>query len=265
MKTFFLVLFILTLSVTAATEENVVTKTEISDPSKLFDKACLFYSQKKYYNALKLFEIVVSNEPENYKAISYLGDLQLITGKLDKAEETFHVASEISQSPFREFYRLGQLHFLKKNATESIKYFQQAYKLNPKLHISQFQIGLVYYKISRNKEKTIHHWTLFRKLAPNDPQGPEIDKALAILMRKDFKFPKDTDDNSACKIPLPDCRSSSPCCNGISGGGQPGEGTENRPFSVPSGENNRVPYKKADPAKEKEHNKAEDIIELDDL
>ena len=54
------------------------------------------------------------------------------------------------------------------------------------------------------------------------------------------------------------------------GTGQPGRTNNNGPLYydpiiLPPGTDSRVPDKQADPAKEKENNKTEDIIEIDDL
>lgn len=201
--------------------------------NSLLKKAEGHYFNKKYYTALRLLKRYIDYDPENHKAYSYLGDIYLQIRKLDKAEESFRIASELTETPDREFYRIGQVLFLKKQGKKSLQAFQKAYKLNPAMSICYFQIGMVYLQLLRNKEQTIHYWSTFRQIAPDDPQGPEIDRALAILRQKDFRLP-----TAGKKIP---------------------------DILIPIGSESRVPYKKSGPEKEKINNKSEDIIEIDDL
>ena len=198
--------------------------------SELFKKAEGYYFKKRYFIALRLLKKVLEEEPENAKAYSYTGDIYLVTGKLKLAEEHLQIAADLAKRPARELYRLGQVRYLKKDAPGALAAYQKALKLEPTLHVCRFQMGMVYLKLVRNKAEVIKHWEEYRKLSPEDPQGPAIDRALVILKRKDYVIP----------------------------------GNE-KPVKIPGGTDSEAASKKADPAKEKVNNKTEDIIEIDDL
>ena len=195
--------------------------------SKMLKKAENHYFHKRYYIASRILNRIIEMNPENAIAYSYLGDIYLTIGKLNKAEENIRIAIELSRYPDKELFRLGQILYLKKKPTGALNAFRKALKINPGLHSCRFQMGLTYLKLLYNKKKTIEHWIAFRKLSPDDPQGPVIDRAIAILRRKDYVLKKE--------------------------------------IVLPEGTDTRIPYKKGKPTGEKKVNKKEDIINIDDL
>ncbi len=199
-----------------------------SETEVLLKKAENHYFKRRHYIALRILQRVVEKDPENSRAYSYIGDIYLMRGKLEKAEENLRIAAELSDKKDREFYRLGQVLYMKKDAKGALKAYGQALKHNPRLYTARFQMGLVHFKLLKDKKGTIEHWSAFRKLQPKDPQGPAIDRALALLRNRDYRIP-------GSKIELPKSTDS------------------------------RVPYKKADPAKQKVNNKKADVINIDDL
>jgi len=228
------------------------------DESKeaLIKKIQTHYYYGRYRTALQLLEQLRQKDPEIPLLYSLSGDIYLILGELDRAEENIRIAIELSNRQDREYFRLGQVLYMKKKGPEAMEAFEKALKVNPQLNIVLFYQGLVQLFLFRNKEKTIEFWTAFRKASPDDPQGPEIDRALAILARPDYTIPVEPPQASA-----QGCQFLPPCQNGPGQGQNQDQDTLNRLRP----ENSRVPYMNPEAEKEKENKENESIIKLDDL
>ncbi|MBI3396179.1 MAG: tetratricopeptide repeat protein [Spirochaetia bacterium] len=198
------------------------------DSGPLIKRAEEHFFQKRFRTALVYLRQARDIDPENPVIHSYMGDVYLVTGSLDEAEECFRTALELTKEPAREYFRLGQVLYLKKKPEAALAAYKSALEKNPGLAAARFQMGLVYYMM-RDKEKTVAEWKEFLRLLPEDPQRPDIERAIALLSSKDFQFPADD------KAKLPDPASS------------------------------RIPYMKGDTETERESNKTENIIQKDDL
>lgn len=206
----------------------------IEDPAilELLQRAEEHFFQGRFNIALRLFETVIEKAPENALAYRYAGDIHLKRGESERALEYFQIARELSGEPAEEWFRIGQAYYLKKDATRALEAFARARSLKPDLLFCLFYEGLVHFRLERDKAATIASWEEFRRLAPDDAQGPAIDAALAILRRADYEIP---DFAAEEKPPLPEASDS------------------------------RVRYMPAKPAEERTDNKTEDIITPDDL
>ena len=245
-------------------------------PGTLLRKAEEHFFKKRFHIARRLLLRVIQADPENHKAYAYLGDIYLLEKKLNQALENFRIAAELSPRPAREYFRLGQTLYLKEDARGALGAYKKAYKLEPQMHSCLFQMGMVELELRRNKKNTIAYWESFRRLAPRDPQGPDIDRALAILKRKGFKLPPRN--KSAAGKGGPGCAALRPCVivkGGKGGGGIvviPGTGKsggktagKNGTIVIPEGSNTSRPDKKAGQEKEKVNNKTETVINGDDI
>ncbi len=205
-----------------------VERIENPESRELLARAEQHFFAKRYHIALKLFERVSEREPETALAYRYAGDIYLLRRELEAAEQNFQIARELSPYPEEEFFRLGQVYYLQKNADAAAQAFEAALEARPNFHLCHFYLGLIAYGLRRDKDATIAHWEKYRELAPDDPQGPQIDQALELLRDPNFSFAGEKDE-------------------------------------VPEGTDSRVPYMPGRFEGEKSDNKGESIIELDDL
>ncbi len=227
---------------------------------EMLKKAQDHFYQGRYHVAMILLDRIKAADPENSTAYSLSGDIHLIHRELPEAEKDFHTAIELSERKDREYYRLGQVLYLSNRPREAMDAFEQALKINPNLKTAIFYKGLVQLFLLRNKEKTIEYWTEFRKIAPDDPQGPDIDRALAVLRRSDFVLPPPERDMNREAREL--C---APCCENSGGNGNNNSIRDPRNTNVPDPSDSRIPYMPAEPEKEKSKDEKESIIEKDDL
>lgn len=197
---------------------------------ELFRRAEEHYFNKKYHTSAELFRRVVAEQPEHLQAHTYLGDIYLMDREPDRALTHIRIAIELSPEPAREYFRLGQALYLKKDASGALAAYARAYAADPKLHEVHFQTGMVHLYLRRDAKATVRDWTQFRKLVPADAQGPDIDRAIRLLSDPQFKFPGTSAD---------------PC--------------------LPGPSESRVPDRAPPSTKTKEDNKSKDIIPVDEL
>lgn len=205
-----------------------VARIEDPESRELLARAEQHFFAKRYHIALKLFERVTEREPETALAYRYAGDIYLMWRELDAAEKNFQIARELSPYPEEESFRLGQVYYLQSNADAAMQAFEAALEARPNFHLCHFYLGLIAYGLKRDKDATITHWETYRRLAPDDAQGPQIDRALELLKAPNFSFAGEKD-------------------------------------KIPEGTDSRVPYMPGRSEDEKSDNKGESIIELDDL
>jgi len=253
----------------------LISQTQPKDPiqkkdsEELLERAQQHIIAKRYRVAEKLLEIVKHKDPENATAYSLSGDIHLTLRELDEAETDYRLALELSARKDREYFRLGQLFYIKENADESSSFFLKALNQNPGMYITRFYMGMIELTLRRNKEKTIDHWEAYRRLQPDDPQGPEIDRAIALLKRKDFKLPPIEEKIDPQKLFIIQQGA------GNNSGSGKNSGADSKPVS---GENGSLPVLvmpetgktfapdlKGGPEKEKTQNQGQSIIELDGL
>ncbi|MDH5657301.1 MAG: hypothetical protein OEZ34_15420 [Spirochaetia bacterium] len=246
--------FFLLISYKILPQKKILSNEQQNEIEELLDRAEEHILESRYRVAEKYLQKVKHIDPENAQAYSLSGDIHLIMNELDKAESDFRLALELSERKDREYFRLGQIYYLREEEKESRKYFMKALNENPKLHICRFYLGMIELNLLRNKEKTIFHWEAYRKLEPEDPQGPEIDRAIALLKDKNFKLPPKEKKQKGIVVIQGNG-------NGIViGGSQILQGQ-----SLPESGNIVMPDLKAAPEKEKTSNEGEGIMVPDDL
>lgn len=157
--------------------------------SETFKKAVRYFFQKKYEMAQHLLQQELENNPENYFACSYLGDIFLSKKRYDNAITMYKRALDLDPQNAENHFRLGQAYYYKERGNLAIEHFEQAYKINPNIKYSYFHIGLTQLIVLRNKQETIEAWEQYLSLAPEDPQHDRIKRAVELLQNPDFRIP----------------------------------------------------------------------------
>ncbi|MFW5807483.1 MAG: tetratricopeptide repeat protein [Spirochaetota bacterium] len=157
--------------------------------SKNFKKAVKYFFQKKYEMAQFLLQQELDDNPENYFAYSYLGDIFLYKKRYDEAITLYKRALDLDADNAHNHFRLGQAYYYKELGNLAVEHFTKAYELNPNIKYAQYHIGLTYLIVLRNKQEAIAHWENYLALAPEDPQYEEIRRAVEILRNPEFRIP----------------------------------------------------------------------------
>ncbi len=194
----FLIIFfhILQSSITAQEASQFKTLKATNDSKQMMKKAEEHYYAKRFNIALKLFELVIQKDPENFLAYRYAGDILLLQKKLKQAKEHFDIARELSLQPAEEWFRIAQVHILTEESEAALNALKVALKLKPDMYICYFYIGLVHFKFFRNKIKTIENWQIYKKNILGKEQK-KIQRALDILRQKDYVIPYKTSKRNA--------------------------------------------------------------------
>lgn len=244
--------------------------------NELFRRGTDHYFKGNYRTALRIFKMVEQQRPDHPQAYSYSGDIYFILKDYKKAEEYFLIALELSPDKSREYFRLGQTYFQMRKGPEARKAFTMSLRENPRAHKNRFYLGLVYYRLFADREKTIKAWKEYRKLVPDDPQGPEIDLAIRQLESPDFVMPPplkpDSDQGEGIQAnaqqPVKPEHGDGAAGNGKgNGSGKTAAGECRSPscMEIPEPEGTRVPYKNGEAEKEKTNNDGSSVISIDDL
>lgn len=157
--------------------------------SETFTKAIKYFFQKKYEMAQLLLQKELQDNPENYFAYSYLGDIFLQKKQYDEAISLYKTALDLYPRGAEDHFRLGQAYYYKGIGNLAISHYENAYTLNPNLRYAWYQIGLTHLMVLRDKEKTISSWEQFLRLSPEDPQYEKVRRAIELLKDPAFVIP----------------------------------------------------------------------------
>jgi tetratricopeptide (TPR) repeat protein len=94
------------------------------------------------------------------------------------------------------YFRIGQVHYYKKNGRLAIENFNRALENDTNLKFAYYHIGLSYLMLLRDKQNTITNWETYLKIAPEDPQYEQIRRAIELLKDPNFVIPPIDSDTS---------------------------------------------------------------------
>ncbi len=168
---------------------------------------------------LSIISIFEAYPQEKEKTFLQKADEYFQNGKFSLAEIFYNKAIKEQPDNFNANYNLGKTFFFQESYEKSIKYLQMAYDIKPENEII-FHIANCYANIKKpakalstysniikkdpayadvylnagniglkqlyNKNLTIVHWEKFLTISPNDPQAPNIRKALGYLKDPNF-------------------------------------------------------------------------------
>ncbi|EHQ06465.1 Tetratricopeptide TPR_1 repeat-containing protein [Leptonema illini DSM 21528] len=136
---------------------------------------------RRFGAALQWFRRAIDINPDNALAHAYTGDILLSLGEPDQALKHFRVAAELKSDPAPEYFRIGQIYYLKKEREQSEQYFKRALKSDPTLVEAHFYLGLLSYRMGRNREETLTHLKAFRAARPDFTDKEALNRAIALL------------------------------------------------------------------------------------
>jgi len=165
-----------------------------------------FKEVKEYERAEKFFRRAIEKEHDKVKCFVQLIDMDLIRGKLDLAISFFTISHQDILQEAREacglqpeFYFMYGLRYLEKSKSDvsffrnSIRYFEEALKLNPYFKDALFNLACISYNYN-DFEKASEY---FRDILWMEPENSEIKFYLDCCLEK-FNKPVKDESSSEC-------------------------------------------------------------------
>jgi tetratricopeptide (TPR) repeat protein len=162
---------------------------EPKNNNELFDKASAYFFKKNFDAARPLLQRIIEEDPGNFLAYTYLGDIYLLKKRYDEALDQYKKSIEINPASGTNYFRMGQVYYHKKNGLQAVRYFKKAIDTDKRLKFAYYHIGLTYLMLLRDKENTIENWEKFLEIAPDDPQYEKIKRVIALLKNPNFVIP----------------------------------------------------------------------------
>ena len=133
---------------------------------KHFDEGAKYLGQKKYAEAVKEFEKVIKEDPQNIDAFTCLAAVYQATGETKKAIEAYKQAVSLGPDHLDNLVQLGTLYMSAGETEEGKAAFERALTLNSKSREVYLNLGLYYI----GKENWAEAKTQLEKVLEIDPQ-----------------------------------------------------------------------------------------------
>ena len=119
---------------------------------KLFDKAQAATDNKKYLEAVALFNELLAGDPKDFQAWTELGTVYLIEQKPTEAEKAYANAIDIRPGFFLALMNLGRVRILQKNFEGAIEPLTAAVKIQPTSADANYYLGESYLQIKKGSK-----------------------------------------------------------------------------------------------------------------
>jgi tetratricopeptide (TPR) repeat protein len=130
---------------------------------RLFDKGNSLMEEKKYDEALEVFEEFKTKYPEIYQVHFNIGTCYLKKGDLDKAEaefqfvldKTLELHGDYAADPatsLRAFTGLGELYILKRDFEKGQEYLTNALAISPEDEVAAYNVAQIFFSNQRPDE-----------------------------------------------------------------------------------------------------------------
>ena len=180
---------------TAQPESTPEGAQDPESDSVLFERAEEHFFSRRYNTSLALFLRVLQENPEHSRAHSYAGDIYLNQRKLDEAEHHFRIAAEIGEEKHKSEFRLGQIAYLRKDASNARAHLERSLEHYPDFPPAVFYLGLVSWKLEGDRTQAAVHWEKYVTLKPEDPQKIAIQRAIEYLREKPESASPDSEES----------------------------------------------------------------------
>jgi len=177
------------------TTDHTVLMAE-KDSFQLFDKGNLLLKEKKYDEALKVFEEFLTKYPDIYQVHINIGACYLKKEDLDKAEIEFNLVLDKTMethgdykndavTSLRAFTGLGELYLQKRDFENAQKYFAQALEISPEDEVAAYNVAEVFFS-HQKVDEAIEYFSLAVQIK-KEWSKPYLKLGYAYLNKADFK------------------------------------------------------------------------------
>ncbi len=199
------------IEVTLKKVKGLVLSKEILD---LLDKGNKLFDQKKYNEAIKVYEEILQKYPDAYIINKNIGNCYFAMEQYDKAEEYYKKVLEkdpnnvdiliaigncymnrgdaetavkwYNKIKFEQIndpivlYNLGTIYYNHGRYDMALKYYKRAVELNKKFLDAYYQLGLTYFALNKNKE-ALEVFKEYLKLDSTSARAKEVQDYVKYL------------------------------------------------------------------------------------
>ncbi len=149
------------------------SQTNIIDPDFKEKESLIkgeeYFFKKSFTVAEIFFKKVIEINPENFIAHSYLGEIYLYFKKLEEAIYHFQIAVELQKNqkhhfPEKEYFRLAQANYLKKDKEKTKFYCEQILKKNQNFYPCYYYLGMIAIEYEKNRGSALIHFQKYLEL-----------------------------------------------------------------------------------------------------
>jgi tetratricopeptide (TPR) repeat protein len=142
----------------------------------------LYYKQKDYFNAIKMFKKAAEIEPANPTVCNNLGGIYAEQKQYDLAIREFQKALAIEPTNAKTHNNLGTLYSELKDVNKAIIEYRKAIELNPNYLRAHQNLALVYYR-TKQYDKVVKELENILLITPDDEYVKFQIKSLKNLTR----------------------------------------------------------------------------------
>lgn len=119
---------------------------------KLFEKAQAATDNKKFPEAIGLFNELLASDPKDFQALTELGTVYLLEQKATDAEKAYTKAIEVRPKFFLALMNLGRLRMMEKNFEGAIEPLTAAVTVQPTSADANYRLGESYLQIKKGSK-----------------------------------------------------------------------------------------------------------------
>jgi tetratricopeptide (TPR) repeat protein len=136
-----------------------------------------WFSAREFEKSRKIFESLVLEDPGDYHAVYYLGNVVLAMGDPSHAERCYQAAIRLRPELVEAYVNLASIRFNTGKFSEAAGFLEKTFQVSPKSAPEdptvRLNLGLAYLKVPDPK-KAQTHLQKFLDLCPGCPQADEV-------------------------------------------------------------------------------------------
>ncbi|HQL80924.1 MAG TPA: tetratricopeptide repeat protein, partial [Spirochaetota bacterium] len=140
------------------------------------------YSRKgEYEKAIGLYRTAASQNPESFTAHHNLANAYRESKQYAPAIEEYKTALRIKPGDAQTLFFLGIAYRDSGNYADAALSFEKSLAADGSLYDAHEELGMIYYRKIKNKEKALQHFEKLLSVKPNHPRASEIRNIISAL------------------------------------------------------------------------------------
>lgn len=156
--------------------------------SESFQKAEDFFKQGKLEMALLFYNREINERPDNGLAYFSRGKIHFYNKAYTNALQDFRRASDLLPKNKEILYARANALAMTHAIDDAIRDYDKLISLDKRFAFAYLNLGNIYLRSKKDKEKTILNWEQFLEVLPQYEQAEDIRKAIAYLRSESFSW-----------------------------------------------------------------------------